>query len=56
MKRIPKKKQHELEVKSEKLYASRCPEGVKGCGLYSPTTRAITTSEDVVIIEKTNYI
>lgn len=51
MKHIPKEKRLKWDKKSEKCILIGYPEDVKGYRVYNPTTRSITTSRDVIIME-----
>lgn len=52
MMHIPKEKRRKWDKKSEKCILVGYPNHVKGYRIYNLTTRTITTSRDVIIIEK----
>lgn len=53
MMHIPKEKRIKWDKKAEKGILVGYPDGVKGYRVYIPRTKEITTSRDVIIIEKT---
>jgi hypothetical protein len=49
---IPKNKRQKWDKKATKYIFVGYPENVKGYRLYNPKTRQVTTSRDVIIMEK----
>lgn len=49
---VPKVQRQKWDKKADKLILVGYPDNVKGYRLYNPKTRKITTSRDVIIIEK----
>jgi hypothetical protein len=51
---VPKEKRHKWDMKSEKCILIGYSEDIKGYRIYNPSTQAITTSRDVIIMNENN--